>query len=60
MTITIRLTTDNAAFDEPYTDAEIARILERCAQRWYSFGPTPSKLYDSNGNAVGTITVKEK
>ena len=55
MTITIRLKTDNAAFEDK--DTEVSRILARIAAEFYSFGPSPSKLRDSNGNTVGTVTV---
>lgn len=61
MTITIRLKTDNAAFEDK--DQEVTRILhrwiERAAMGWLDSG-TVTKLMDYNGNAVGTITVRGK
>lgn len=57
MTITIRLKTGNAAFED---DAEIVRILARVAREYYSFGPQPTSIRDINGNTVGSVTVTGK
>ena len=58
MTITIKIHTDNAAFED--REAEIARILARVCREFYGFGSTPTPLRDSNGNTVGSVTVKGK
>jgi hypothetical protein len=56
MTITIKINTDNAAFEDK--DAEVARIMAQVCREFYSYGPQPSRLRDSNGNTVGSITVR--
>ncbi len=57
MTITIRLKTGNAAFEDD-KDAEIKRILqERLINDW-PFDRTT--LIDANGNTVGSVTVTGK
>ena len=55
--ITITIETGDAAFDdEPAT--EIARILHKLADEFEQYGRSQfSKLYDFNGNAVGTVTI---
>jgi hypothetical protein len=58
MTITIKLKTENAAFEDK--DAEVARILAQVCKQFYSYGPQPSKLRDYNGNTVGSVTVTGK
>ena len=56
MTITIRLKTDNAAFEDDQ-DAEIARILAEYLLTVGRFGFDSRKLRDINGNIVGTVKV---
>jgi len=55
MTITIKVSTDNAAFEDK--DAEIARLLHKIALQWPLHDST---LRDFNGNSVGSVTVKGK
>ena len=55
MTITIRLKTDNAAFEDDKAE-EVQRILKD----WLSAGFRPANLYDANGNRVGSVTVTGK
>ena len=55
MTITIKLKTENAAFQDDKR-AEVFRILAE----WIANGQRgiwASKLYDHNGNQVGTATL---
>jgi hypothetical protein len=55
MTITIKIKTDNAAFEDDKR-GEILRILTD----WIANGQRgilASKLYDSNGNQVGSVTL---
>jgi hypothetical protein len=68
MTITIKLRTGNAAFneDDPVQgsspaarDAEIGRILRNWL-RDENFYPTTTPLRDVNGNTVGSVTVTGK
>ena len=59
MTIKIEITCDNAAFhDDP---GEAARIIREAANKVADMGEgcfdQPIKLYDINGNAVGSLTV---
>lgn len=56
MTITIKLKTDNAAFQDGCKEQEIQNIL----QDWINSGCGPRKLRDSNGNTVGSVTVTGK
>lgn len=57
MTITIRLKTDNAAFEDK--DAEIARIMQRLARDLECISPgVRHAIHDLNGNTVGSVTVK--
>ena len=63
MTITIKLKTDNAAFED--RDAEIGRLVHRVAQRLergaLASGIKESQaLVDLNGNKVGSVTVTGK
>ncbi len=58
MTITIKIKTDNDAFQDGNKDAEIGRMLSR----WLAgaaFDPPngTEPLRDSNGNTVGSIKV---
>ena len=55
MTITIKLKTGNAAFEND-KEAEIAGIL----REWLDRGITERRLLDSNGNHVGSVTVTGK
>jgi len=52
MTITIRLKTGNAAFEDD-KDAEVHRIL----REWLADGARARPLYDYNGNKIGAVTV---
>ena len=60
MKITIEFATDNAAFVDEFRD-EVRRVLKRAVTfvllRAIEGGETQHKLYDSNGNAVGNVTV---
>lgn len=59
MTITIRLSTDNAAFED--RDAEIGRLLHIVAERQrLGRGIDGVKLLDYNGNTVGSVKVTGK
>lgn len=55
MTITIKIDTGNAAFEED-PDVEIHRMLFE----WLRKGMGNARLYDYNGNAVGRVTVTGK
>ncbi len=65
MTITIRLQTDNAAFQDQDGDPryEVARIVRQIASWFVDDGlyldgaDTYPPLRDSNGNTVGSVTV---
>jgi hypothetical protein len=52
MTITIKIDTKNAAFEED-REAEIERILADIGRRAEMTGP----VYDFNGNKVGSVKV---
>lgn len=55
--ITIRIDTDNAAFeDNPF---EMAEILEKLAKSWRAHHDLPESALDSNGNTVCLITLEE-
>lgn len=55
--ITIRIDTDNAAFeDNPF---EMAEILEKLAKSWRAHHDLPESANDSNGNTVCLITLEE-
>lgn len=58
MTITIKLKTDNAAF-QPEASEEVYRILLRLTNRVSEGGLhfLPGNVLDSNGNTVGTVRV---
>lgn len=59
MLITIQIRTDNAAFEDT-GGSEVARILRELAEQYDSDGlHIFVKLYDINGNAVGTVNVRE-
>jgi len=54
--ITIRIDTDNAAFeDNPF---ELAEILEKLAKSWRAHHDLPESATDSNGNTVCEITLE--
>jgi hypothetical protein len=55
--VTIKISTANEAFDVP--GPEIARILRRLAQE-VEMGIDAGKLYDVNGNAVGSFKYTEE
>jgi hypothetical protein len=58
---TITIDMDNAAFEDA-PGSELARILRRLAKAvdGHDFDPRDSgKLYDINGNTVGSFTVSE-
>lgn len=56
--ITITIHTGNAAFED-YPATEIAACLRRLADRFERDG-TPSRVMDSNGNAVGTVDIRQE
>ena len=56
MTITIKLRTDNAVFQDGCKEQEVQDIL----QKWINTGWGPRTLRDSNGNTVGTVVVTGK
>lgn len=58
----VKLTMDtrNAAFMEGDARAEIARILREAADHVEQGGEEYFILYDTNGNAVGSLTLVEK
>jgi hypothetical protein len=58
MTITIRLKTDNAAFDDDCA-GEVGAIIQDAIRR-VANGSRVLTLKDSNGNTVGTVTVTGK
>jgi hypothetical protein len=63
MTITIRIDTDNAAFDDDKASGahtEIARLLAGIAARFDTDGPHDGPLMDINGNTVGTVTIDRR
>jgi len=49
---------DNDAFEEADGTIEAARILRELAKR-IEEGRTPIRLFDINGNAVGTVKMVE-
>ena len=57
MQITISINCDNAAF-VPEPQPEIARILRGLALE-ILHGENPDKVYDENGNFVGTLVVTD-
>ena len=58
MKLTIKLTCDNAAFNDSGDPSdEVARILRKYAARIERDGVVDSKLFDINGNTVGTVKV---
>jgi hypothetical protein len=58
--IIIEFETDNAAFEDDSLCPEIARILGELARKIESYDrPDDMKVYDVNGNKVGTVTYLE-
>lgn len=55
MDITITINTDNAAFEGPYCQHEVARILSELATKIKRNGIYDGNLRDGNGNTVGAI-----
>ena len=54
--ILIRLSTDNAAFEDDNRGVEVARILRKIADEYESVGCNQcARLYDCNGNRTGEI-----
>ena len=48
----IQFKTGGAAFDEPYKEAEINRILEDISTK-VKYGYSSGKIMDINGNCIG-------
>lgn len=63
MALSIRIKTDNAAFEGEYCGQELARILRNIADRlenWQADGfGIMANIYDSSGNAVGILRLEE-
>lgn len=55
----IEINLDNAAFDEPYLNSEVALILNKVANKLYNENEYPSVIRDSNGNKVGFVKLEE-
>lgn len=65
LTFTLSLNLEGAAFEEPDTELELARILRGVADqiestRILESADDPVKLRDANGNAVGSWIVTEE
>ena len=59
--ITITIKTDNAAFGDSDYGPEVSRILAKLAREYRDYDrPQFAKVYDSNGNAVGKVTLTGK
>ena len=59
--ITIAIKTDNEAFQDGNRHVEIGRILGEIARAFQDDQPYRfRKLFDINGNAVGTVTLTGK
>lgn len=56
--ITIKIRTDNAAFDDDCGNVETARILRNIANRLEEGVSYTRNIMDSNGNCVGSVVVK--
>jgi len=57
MTITIKIKTDNAAFDGVDRYLELARLMGKVTETVCA-GERDRVLIDNNGNSVGSVTVK--
>lgn len=53
--IKITFQTDGQAFDGYYRGIEIARILRKIANEYESCSYINEKIYDLNGNMIGTV-----
>lgn len=60
MKVTIEFDTGNAAFEDDW-EGEVAFVLAQAREKLIALGPEEGgrKLYDSNGNKVGTVKVEE-
>ena len=56
MTVTISIQCENAAFEEPDSGRELARILRQLAEQ-FEDGQVPGTLRDVNGNTVGEVSI---
>jgi hypothetical protein len=56
MHATIKITMDNAAFEAPNTELELAGILRDLAEK-VEAGDRERNLRDTNGNTVGTFKI---
>ena len=60
MNITIKINTDNAAFDDEMLNAQVSGILHGLANGIMAWGiPEYDKFRDINGNVCGYIEVSE-
>ena len=55
----LEINTGNAAFEEPYKEIEVCRILEEIKRR-IEDGHTYGKLIDINGNNVGKWSLDQR
>jgi hypothetical protein len=55
----LEIDTGNAAFREQGLEREIVRILRECAVA-VELGTETGKLFDINGNSVGTFTLTKR
>lgn len=55
--VTIKFNTDNAAFEDYGYEAEVKQVLAQVAEM-IANGGTEGRMYDTNGNCVGTYTVE--
>lgn len=59
MELIIVINLNNAVFEDE-RDAEISRILDHIAREYViSVGSIPDRIFDINGNTVGTIGIQE-
>ena len=58
MKVSITINTDNAAFDGPELEGEVARILRMAANKIID-GERSFNLKDINGNTVGKVEFKK-
>lgn len=58
MTITIKINTDNAAFED--REAEVERIIKDWARQAQFVAGCSQPLRDYTGNTVGSVTVTGK